>query len=76
LVLRINNFMSTKTCPKCNSNKIKRILFGEVDFSDPSIDRYYLKGCVVTCDCIWHCIKCHYEWGTNSGHYEKPEEEE
>ena len=61
-----------KTCPKCNSNEVKKIRFGlVVDLKTND----YLKGCVVDCDCIWHCMKCHYEWGTNGGHYEIPEEE-
>lgn len=65
--------MSTKICSKCNSHEVKKILFGEVG-NDPGLEKYYLKGCVIDCDCIWHCMKCHYEWGANGGHYKKSDE--
>lgn len=59
-----------RICPKCKSGEVKKILFGLVDGTITYRDDYYLKGCSVDCDCIWHCMSCHYEWGLSEGHYE------
>ncbi|MBP9867142.1 MAG: hypothetical protein KBC41_03655 [Candidatus Pacebacteria bacterium] len=60
-----------RVCPKCKSTEVKKILFGLIDDTVTYRDDYYLKGCCIDCDCIWHCMSCHYEWGLSDGHYEE-----
>ncbi len=50
-------------CPKCRSGKVKKILYGEPDFSKINKDDY-LGGCVVNDDSPkYHCQECGNEWG-------------
>ena len=56
-----------KECPKCKSDNILKIEYGLPDntlINDPKI---YLGGCCITGeDPLWHCAKCHWQWGGKS----------
>ena len=55
--------MKPKECPKCKSEKVLTMLYGELT-PDADLNGFYPAGCVVREDSPkWHCDKCGHEWG-------------
>lgn len=56
-----------RTCPKCGSDKVARILYGLVAYDDVKNDlkagRITLGGCCVTDESpAWECTQCGKKW--------------
>lgn len=63
--------LNPKKCPKCGSNEVLKIEYGEPDPEEYGRPDLYFAGCVcLTPSCEWICKKCHWEWGKkNDGGY-------
>lgn len=57
--------LKPKKCPKCGSNVILKIEYGEpsLEAYNSSPDIYFAGCCMLTPAPEWHCKKCHWQWG-------------